>query len=518
MDSFSDLSLSDPADNGASSEDEKPNLQGLGLKIVDIPTENGSSSSKQRKRNGDNYSNDNISDDGSELSSQRSERSRSSPSRQKKKLHKLRLKDGSVVVLNPPEELLKRSESKARKHAGFGEVEPALQEYIRCTALCRLVYGDGHWKLAESHTNLAYAYLTLKDLVPQAQYQAEAAKKIMLSGLHASDSSESKADLLAILVKMYYVLGRSNTINNKYPEAEQCLVKADKVSEERAKLTSTVGSEQQQMAIYIAIAMGKLYANQNKQALGASYYEKAVRLTEKHNGSDSLELIPIYQDLGKLEQSKGKHANHDKAVEYYLQAHSITVARYSGQSEEVAETAFKLALAYSEQASAEAETTAERYHDESLGIRQVLYGPHHPKTIRTQESLCKLLIRTDRLEEAVSLLKTIMSSKCATYGDFSDEVGETYKLYGSILLSQGQLDKAMRYFKKCYSIQSSLYGPSHRKSKATQQTIDMLLQSPALKAKEGQSKAGQLKNRPRFSATIKTSSEPGVSSVNTSGY
>ena len=67
-------------------------------------------------------SNDNFSDDGSELSSQRSERSRSSPSRRKKKLHKLRLKDGSVVVLNPPEELLKRSESKARKHAGLGEV------------------------------------------------------------------------------------------------------------------------------------------------------------------------------------------------------------------------------------------------------------------------------------------------------------------------------------------------------------------------------------------------------------
>ena len=48
-----------------------------------------------------------------------------------------------------------------------------------------------------------------------------------------------------------------NSTARTYPEAEQCLVKADKVSEERAKLTSTVGSEQEQMAIYIAIAMGK---------------------------------------------------------------------------------------------------------------------------------------------------------------------------------------------------------------------------------------------------------------------
>ncbi|XP_022084776.1 tetratricopeptide repeat protein 23-like [Acanthaster planci] len=502
MESFSDLSLSDPDQEGSDGE-EKPNMEGLGLQVVDIPTENGSqsSSTRRKKRAGGNGSNDNLSDDGSELSTQRL---RGSPGHRKKKLHKLKMKDGSIIVLNPPEELLKRSETKARKHAGLGEVDPALEEYIRCTALCRLVYGDSHWKLAESHTNLAYAYLMLKGLAPQAQYQAEAAKKIMLSGLHASDSSNCKADLLAVLVKMYYVLGRSNTMLDKYPEAEQCLLKAEKVSEERAKLTSSVGSEQEQMAIYIAIAMGKLYANQNKQALGASYYEKGVRLTEKHHGTDSLELIPIYQDLGKLEQSKGRHANHDKAVEYYLQAHSITVAKYSGQSEEVAETAYKLALAYSEQASAEAETTAERYLDESLGIRQVLYGPHHPKTITTQECLCKLLIRTDRQEEAVSLLKTIISSKCATFGDFSEEVGETYRLYGSILLSQGQLDKAMKYFKKCYSIQSSLYGPSHKKSKATQQTIDMLLQSPTLKAKEKQSKAGKLKSRPRFSATVKS--------------
>ena len=54
MNSLSDLSLSDP-DQEASSDEEKPNLQGLGLKIVDIPTENGSSSSsKQRKRTVDN--------------------------------------------------------------------------------------------------------------------------------------------------------------------------------------------------------------------------------------------------------------------------------------------------------------------------------------------------------------------------------------------------------------------------------------------------------------------------------
>lgn len=33
---------------------------------------------------------------------------------------------------------------------------------IRCTALTRIVHGDGHWKMARAHVNLAAAYLDHK--------------------------------------------------------------------------------------------------------------------------------------------------------------------------------------------------------------------------------------------------------------------------------------------------------------------------------------------------------------------
>ena len=51
-------------------------------------------------------------------------------------------------------------------------------------------------------------------------------------------------------------------------------------------------------------------------------------------------------------------------------------------------------------------------------------------------------------QEAIALLKTLITSKSATFGDLSAEVGEAYKLYGSILMSQGQLEKALKFFKK----------------------------------------------------------------------
>lgn len=42
------------------------------------------------------------------------------------------------------------------------QADRAIYEYIRCTALTRIVYGSYHWKLAESHVDLGEAYLDLK--------------------------------------------------------------------------------------------------------------------------------------------------------------------------------------------------------------------------------------------------------------------------------------------------------------------------------------------------------------------
>ena len=50
-------------------------------------------------------------------------------------------------------------------------------------------------------------------------------------------------------------------------------------------------------------------------------------MLERRYGEDALELVPVYQGLGRVEQSKGKHADHDRAIEHFIQAHSIATAR-----------------------------------------------------------------------------------------------------------------------------------------------------------------------------------------------
>lgn len=64
-------------------------------------------------------------------------------------------------------------------------------------------------------------------------------------------------------------------------------------------------------------------ARQKKKASSTSYYEKALVLMEKKYSSGSEELVPIYQALGRVEQSQGDVTNHEKAIGYFVKAHSI---------------------------------------------------------------------------------------------------------------------------------------------------------------------------------------------------
>lgn len=48
----------------------------------------------------------------------------------------------------------------------------------------------------------------------------------------------------------------------------------------------------------------------------------------------------------------------------------------------------------------------------------------------------------------MTALKTLIAAKIETFGDWSEEVGDSYKLFGSIQLSQGYLEKALKNFKK----------------------------------------------------------------------
>ncbi|XP_070178706.1 tetratricopeptide repeat protein 23-like isoform X4 [Littorina saxatilis] len=413
------------------------------------------------------------------------------------------------INMTPPDQLLAIAQKKARKLASLKKADRAIKEYTRCIALTRIVHGDHHWLLAKSHVDLGEAYLDLKGYAPQAEFHAETAKSVMLHGAHVSDSVQEKAHLYKVLINMYYILGRATTHMKKYPEAEQYLMKADRIAAERSRLDCVSDEDCDKTDVRLFLAMAKLYGRQKKYAVAAEKYDKAIDLMEKVYGRDSLRLISVLHDYGKLEQSKGRHANHQKAIDLFQQAHDVATANYRQGSQETVDTALALAQAYANTGREEAEGSAESYLNECLANCTAIHGPHHPRSLMVQDELARLLIRTDRHEEAMTMLKSSINPKCQAFGDYSEQVSDTYKLMGSIHLSQGSIERALRAYKKCYGIEQLVLGKNHKKTKDTLRTMELLMTSPGIANKFVLNTQDELQKRPRFNSVVNTGTQMG---------
>uniref|UniRef100_A0AAQ4PP37 Tetratricopeptide repeat domain 23 n=1 Tax=Gasterosteus aculeatus aculeatus TaxID=481459 RepID=A0AAQ4PP37_GASAC len=81
-------------------------------------------------------------------------------------------------------------------------------------------------------------------------------------------------------------------------------------------------------------------------------------------------------------------------------------------------------------------------------------------------------------QRCVEIQKASLAKKRTTFGDLSAEVADTLLLIGSVEMSEGRLKPAHRTMSKCLEIQSLLYGPQHKKTKATQKAVDILARIP----------------------------------------
>ncbi|KAK3602303.1 hypothetical protein CHS0354_001738 [Potamilus streckersoni] len=430
--------------------------------------------------------------------------SQRSPSRSSSRRH-IKTKNGKRAVnMTPPDRLLRIAEKKAGRYAEKGKVDKSVQERIRCLALTRIVYGSFHWKMAQSHVNLAEAYLELKGFAVQAEYHTQNAMDIMLSSVHTTSTETEKAEVFRVLFQLNYTLGKAQTMMKKYADADTAFLKADRAYQALAKLLCVTDDECEELEMQLTHVMARLSWRQKKHAVSASQLDKVLELASRRYGEDSVQLIPIFQECGRLEQSKGRHANHEKVIEMFLQAHSIAGANYK-DSMELVDTALALAQAYSCTGKEEAESSAEKYLNECLATCTTVHGPEHTKTLDVQDELARLFVRTGREEDALGMLRSSIGPKAEVYGDYSEVVSDTYKLIASIYLAQGNIEKSLRTYKKCLNIETHVLGKNHRKTKDTERTIDILIASPSVSSKFVLNNEDELKKRPRFSAVVNRS-------------
>uniref|UniRef100_A0A452HLR4 Uncharacterized protein n=1 Tax=Gopherus agassizii TaxID=38772 RepID=A0A452HLR4_9SAUR len=392
--------------------------------------------------------------------------------------NKMRKKALPMDCAPAPNEKLEQAQKMAEKFIKEKEVYKANRELIRCVALTRIIYGDGHWQLAQAFANLAHSYLILQGLPAQAIEHAESAKHTMLTGIRTSPATpEDKREILGTLVTIYFTLGVAHLAQNNGKESYLSLQKAERLMEELQELDGRVIMGLKISEKDLVIALGRTCLQQNKLDFAVSYFEKAVDAVISTEGDRAPELINLYQKIARSEQLK---KNHERAIAYLLQAHSICMALHKKLSVEAAQTGLLLGKAYAATGDQQHIGVAEMYFTESLIAYQAALGAKDSLTLTAIEEFSKWLVYVGKKQHAYRLLKDSLKSIIDTYGDFSEKVAETYHIMGSICLAEGKMREAYQLFNKCLQIQIAVYGPRNRKLKETQELLTALERSPTV--------------------------------------
>ncbi|XP_052567911.1 tetratricopeptide repeat protein 23 isoform X2 [Peromyscus californicus insignis] len=373
-----------------------------------------------------------------------------------------------TALFQPPREKLHLCEERAKSYSNSHEYRQAIQELVRCVALTRICYGDSHWKLAEAYINLAQGYLQLKGLSLQAKQHAEKAKEILASSIE--NPYHDNTAIFKCSIELFYTMGRALLTLQKFKEASENLIKAEKLSKEMLQCGNIIKEEWIEIQARIKLSFAQLYQGQKRSKEALPFYQKALEYTEIVRDEKSLDCVPVLRELAGVEQALGFH---DAAVNHFSQAHLIVLSK-NPSPEEAADSAHFIARAAVASGKQDHHDVAEQYFQESMTHMKDSEGAGRTKFLSIQDEFCNFLQITGQKERATMILRESLEAKVGAFGDFSPEVAETYRVLGRAELAQGNHNGAYTKLKKCVQIETFLYGSQDKRTLATQQTIDTL--------------------------------------------
>ncbi|TRY66393.1 hypothetical protein DNTS_003358 [Danionella cerebrum] len=388
------------------------------------------------------------------------------------------------ILMSPAEKLL-LCERRAQSFAENEKFDSYIQELVRCLALCRLVYGNEHFAVAKAQSRLAKAYLEYKGWPHQAQEHASRANEVL-----SSSQQEDRAVVTHKITFDYIHFLTQRTLavaESSFHKAE--IYMRDIVAQEAIGKDDRLDTEYE-----ILTNLARVFQRQGRLKEALNQWERVLALLE--DGAPLTRISYVYRNMAAIEQEKGHLGG---ALEHLLKAHSIAVSQSAGGLEE-AQISHSLALAYSSTSEPQNnEESATHYFEESIRAFRSTIGPWDKLTLSAQDDFSHFLLLTGQQERCAEMQRETLSFKKRIFGELSAEVEEALQLIGGVEMTQGRMRHAHRTLKKCLDIQSVIYGPQHKKTKATQRSVDMLSQSPEVSER---CKKSLPETRPPFCAVV----------------
>ncbi|XP_056622078.1 tetratricopeptide repeat protein 23 isoform X2 [Triplophysa dalaica] len=387
-----------------------------------------------------------------------------------------------------PAEKLSVCERRMQSLADREEYDGCIKELVRCLALSRLVYGNEHFAVVQAQSRLAKAYLQYKGWPHQAEEHASQALEVL-----GSNQQGERVSYLKCCLSAHQTLGSATLFLGNLAKAESSFQEARGIMGDIVAIEAILDTDRLDTEYEISTNLARVYQRQGRAEEALSQCEKALEL-QRDGGQLSRNCL-IYRNMAAIEQTQGRL---DRAIEHLLQSQS------PGGLEE-AHTAHSLALAYSSTSEPQHNDSAAQYFEESISVYKSALGPRDGLTLSVQDDYSHFLLLTGQQEKSAQIQRESLALKKSTFGELSAEMTEALQLIGGVEMTQGQMRQAHRTLRKCLDIQIMLYGPQHKKTKATQRTVDMLFQSPEV---HGSRKTeSQLETRPPFCAVVSSPTE-----------
>ncbi|XP_068595514.1 tetratricopeptide repeat protein 23 [Brachionichthys hirsutus] len=375
-------------------------------------------------------------------------------------------------LMMAPEKKLRYFDSRAQACEDNQEFDACIRDLVRCVALTRLVYGEDHLKLAQAHARLAKAYFIFKGWGLQAQKHSALARELL--PVCSSDSScrEDKMEFLVCLLSVHLTWAGASLITANLGEAESFFVEADHVVKQLHQHGGISQEEKIKVELEICTGLSRVYHRQKRPEAALRQCQKSLQLLRDCGQPDK--MCSVFRDMATVEQSNG---HLDQAIDHLTKAYD-TVRSHSSNELEEAQIAHSLALNLSALAEHHQSDSAGHYFEQSLTAYKNTVGPQDPAFLTAQDDFCRYLLSNGQQKRCVEIQRSSLSDKRSTFGITSAEVAHTLLLIGSSEMTEGKMKRAHRTLTKCLEIQSLLYGGQHRKTKATQNAVDMLARAP----------------------------------------
>ncbi|CAL8355613.1 unnamed protein product [Lota lota] len=385
-----------------------------------------------------------------------------------------------------PDEKLGYFESRAQAMADNQQFDACISDLVRCVALAKLAHGERHLTLAQAHVRLAEAYLHFKGWGAQAQHHSSLARDLLLSCPAPTSSDEDGPLVVAWLLRSSLVQGGAAMLTSKYPSAEASYLTAGRLLEERCERGTVVQEEKSRTELNISTALSRLYQRQGRPQEALAQCERCLQLLG--DLGDLGETCSTYRDMAAIEQARGSL---DRAIEHLTKAHAIAVSRSPGGPDR-ALISHRLAMVHSSSSSSSSaeprhNESAAHYFEESLAVYRDTAGTQDPTFLTVQDDYCRFLLINGQKERCVEVQKASLAPKRCVFGEWSEEVADSLQLIGGVQMTQGLIRPAHRTLRKCLEIQSIIFGPQHKKTKAMQKTVDMLARAPEVVDRQRQS-------------------------------